>query len=409
MRGDSLVEANLRLVLPLVTAALVRRYGDLAGCEDAVQDAALDAVVAWQRSGVPDDPRAWLFTVARRRYIDAVRSESAQRRREQRDAVLDTRGAPATSIDDSLAMLALCCHPAVPVDGQVALTLRVVCGLTTAQIAAAFYSSEAAMARRITRAKRAIDDAGRAFPAASDLADRAEAIRTTLYVMFTEGHAPHGSEVAVHDEMVSEAIRLTRMLRAALPDDPQTCALLALMLLAAARGPARSSADGAAVALPDQDRSAWDAAMIAEGRGLAAEALAARPLTSLAIQAAIQAVHAAAPSAAETDWQQILALYDALLLRDASPAVRLGRAVAVGMARGPLAGLAELSVLGDDARVAHDPRLLAVRAGLLEQSGATDQAASTYAEAAQMTTNAAERRWLDERARRARRNGEEPQ
>jgi predicted RNA polymerase sigma factor len=180
------------------------------------------------------------------------------------------------------------------------------------------------------------------------------------------------------------------------------------MLLAAARGPARSTAEGVAVALPDQDRATWDAAMIAEGRGLAAEALAARPLTSLAIQAAIQAVHAAAPTAAETDWQQILALYDALLLRDASPAVRLGRAVAVGIGRGPLAGLAELSVLSDDARVAHDPRLLAVRAGLLEQSGATDQAASAYAEAARMTTNAAERRWLDERARRARRTGEEP-
>lgn len=408
MRGDTLVDANLRLVLPLVTVALVRRFGDLTGCEDAVQDAALEAVVAWERNGMPDDPRAWLFAVARRRYIDAVRSESAQRRREQRDAVLGTRETSPTSIDDSLAMLALCCHPAVPVDGQIALTLRIVCGLTTADIAAAFYSSEAAMARRITRAKRAIDDAGRAFPAASELADRADAVRTTLYVMFAEGHAPHRSEAAVHHEVVSEAIRLTRMLRAALPDDPQTCALLALMLLAAARGPARSTVDGVAVALPDQDRSAWDAAMIAEGRRLAAEALAARPLTSLAIQAAIQAVHVAASTAADTDWQQILALYDALLLRDASPAVRLGRAVAVGMARGPLAGLAELSLLSEDARVAHDPRLLATRAGLLEQSGATDQAASAYAEAARMTTNAAERRWLDERARRARRTREEP-
>ncbi|GAA4156743.1 sigma factor-like helix-turn-helix DNA-binding protein [Gryllotalpicola daejeonensis] len=401
-RLDTIFDANIRAVIPLVTAALVRRYGGLADCEDAVQEALLEASVSWPKTGVPRDPRAWLLTVARRRYIDAVRADVARQAREERDATLDLVGGAATAQDDSLAMLVLCCHPVLQPASRVALTLRAVCGLSTAQIAAAFYATEATMAQRITRAKRTIDETGRDFGELSPamLRERAESVRTALYLMFNEGYAPSGGELPVHGELIGESIRLTRLLHAALPSDVETTALLALMLLTDARTEARTDADGLPVALPDQDRSLWNADKLAEGRALAAQALAEGPATPLSIQAALGAVHAAAADADSTDWGQILGLYDVLVQLQPGPAAQLGRAVAVGMARGPLAGLAELSLLENDERLARGHRLLSVRAGLLERAGAFDEAIQTYAEAGMKAPNTAERRWLENQARR---------
>ncbi len=399
---ETVIDRTVRAAVPLVLAALVRRYGDLADCEDAVQEALIEAATTWPESGRPDDPRAWLLTVARRRYIDAVRSDAARRAREDRDAALEVRDTAASAADDSLALLALCCHPALEPTSQVALCLRAVCGLTTARIAAAFFATEAAMTRRITRAKRTIDEAGRAFDADVEtaLADRVDAVRTTLYVMFTEGHAPSDGELPVHAELVAEAIRLTRLLHAARPSDTATTALLALLLLTDARTPARAAADGALVALADQDRSLWRADQIAEGRRLAAAALADGVASPLHVQAALAAVHAAAPSADATDWAQIVGLYDVLVRLQPGPAASLGRAAAVGMARGPLAGLAELAELERDARLAEGHRLPSVRAGLLERAGATVEARDAYLLAASRTQNAAERRWLAAQADR---------
>lgn len=399
--GDTIFDANVRAVIPLVTAALMSRYGDFADCEDAVQEALLEASVTWPREGRPRDVRGWLLTVARRRYIDAVRSNIARRTREERDAVLDPRDADVPATDDSLALLVLCCHPALQPAAQVALTLRAVCGLSTAQIAAAFYVGEATMAQRITRAKRAIDAAGRRFglPGAQETAERSPAVRAALYLMFKEGYAPTDGASAVHAELVAEAIRLTRLLHASAPGDAETTALLALMLLTDARTGARTD-DGDLTPLPDQDRRLWDRTELAEGRRLAAAALASGPATPLVIQAAIAAVHAAAADAASTDWPQILALYDVLVRVDPGPAPRLGRVVAVGMVSGPLAGLAELGELEADERLFAGHRIQAVKAALLERSGALDAARQAYAGARDRTRNDAERRWLSAQVER---------
>jgi RNA polymerase sigma factor (sigma-70 family) len=398
----TVIDATVRAVIPVVVAALVRRYGSLADCEDAVQEALIEAATAWPVSGRPDDPRAWLLTVARRRYIDAIRSDAARRAREDREAALEVHDAYAGSLDDSLALLALCCHPALEPTSQVALTLRAVGGLTTAQIAAAFFATDAAMTRRITRAKRTIDEAGRDFGAfdAAALEERAEAIRTVLYVMFTEGHAPADGELPVHAELVAEAIRLARLLRAARPADTETTALVALLLLTDARTPARTDADGLPVPLAEQDRTRWRAAELAEGRRLAAAALADGAVTPLHVQAALAAVHAAAPAADDTDWEQIVGLYDVLVRLQPGPAASLGRAAAIGMARGPLAGLAELAELERDDRLAGGHRLPSVRAGLLEHAGALPEARTAYLLAASRAANTAERRWLAAQADR---------
>jgi RNA polymerase sigma factor (sigma-70 family) len=399
---DTLITATMRAAVPLVVAALARRYGNLADSEDAVQEALAEAAVAW-RDGLPDDPRAWLLTVARRRYIDTIRSDVARREREQRDTELELRDeTTASDRDDSLALLALCCHPALEPTTQVALTLRAVGGLTTAQIAAAFYTTESAMTRRLTRAKRSIDEAGRRFGGldAGELAARAEPVRATLYLMFTEGHAPTDGELPVHAELTAEAIRLTRMLHDALPADTETTALLALLLLTDARTPARTDADRLPVSLEVQDRGLWRQDDIAEGRRLAAAALADGVATPLHVQAALAAVHAAAPTAAETDWPQLVGLYDVLVRLQPGPAAWLGRAAAIGMARGPLAGLAELAELERDPRLASGHRLPSVRAGLLERAGAAAAARDAYALAASRASNNSERRWLAAQADR---------
>ena len=402
MPGTDLIDQTVRAAIPAVVAALVRRYGNFADVEDAVQEALIEAAVAWPRSGRPDDPRAWLLTVARRRYIDALRSDAARRVREDRDAALEVPGADPGSLDDSLALLALCCHPALEPTSQVALTLRAVGGLTTAQIAAAFYASEGAMTRRITRAKRTIDEAGRAFGAfdAAALDERIDAVRAVLYVLFTEGHAPADGELPVHAELVAEAIRLARLLRDARPADTATTALLALMLLTDARTPARTDADGLPVPLAEQDRTRWRADELAEGRRLAAAALADGVATPIHVQAALAAVHAAAASADVTDWAQIVGLYDVLVRLQPGPAAALGRAAAIGMARGPLAGLAELAELERDDRLAGGHRLPSVRAGLLEHAGALPEARAAYLLAASRAANTAERRWLAAQADR---------
>ncbi|GAA2076719.1 sigma factor-like helix-turn-helix DNA-binding protein [Pseudolysinimonas kribbensis] len=400
---DTLIAATVRAAVPLVVAALARRYGNLADSEDAVQEALAEAAVAWSRTGLPDDPRAWLLTVARRRYIDAVRSDAARRDREERDAALDLRDEGAASArDDSLALFALCCHPALEPTTQVALTLRTVGGLTTAQIASAFYATEAAMTRRLSRAKRTIDDAGRRFGSldAAELAARADAVRSTLYLMFTQGHAPSDGELPVHAELTAEAIRLTRMLHDALPADTQTTALLALLLLTDARTPARTDADGLPVPLALQDRGLWRDDQLVEGRALAAAALADGVATPMHVQAALAAVHAAASTAADTDWPQLVGLYDVLVRLQPGPASWLGRAAAIGMARGPLAGLAELAELERDERLAGGHRLPSVRAGLLERAGATAAARAAYALAASRASNSSERRWLATQAER---------
>lgn len=400
--GESIIDANVRAVIPLVTTTLLRRYGDFAACEDAVQEALVEALDSWPTHGRPRDIKAWLVTVARRRYIDAIRSDAARRMREDRDARLDNRDATASAHDDSLALLVLCCHPALQPLSQLALTLRSVCGLTTAQIAAAFFQSETAMSQRITRAKRTIDQAGRRFewPSELEFDERAELVRTALYLMFTEGYAPSLGQLPVHIELVTEAIRLTRMLREARAADQETTALLALMLLSDARTASRTGPDGLLVALPDQDRSLWDQAKILEGRRLAADAFGAGPLTPIAVQAAIAAVHAAAADASSTDWDHILGLYDTLVDLQPGPAAQLGRSVAVGMAMGPAAGLAELAALESDERLTHSHRLLSVRAGLLERSGAFDAASDAYVEAGRRTANVSERRWLQAQAQR---------
>ncbi|MGN6326648.1 RNA polymerase sigma factor [Pseudolysinimonas sp.] len=402
MPGSDLIDATVRAAIPVVVAALVRRYGSLADCEDAVQEALVEAAVAWPEHGRPDDPRAWLLTVARRRYVDAVRTDAARRRREDADAATAVRDARPAALDDSLALLTLCCHPGPEPTSQVALALRAVGGLTTAQIAAAFFVSEDAMTRRITRAKRTIDEAGRDFGVfdGAVLDERIDAVRTVVYVMFTEGHAPSGGELPVHTELVAEAIRLARLLHDARPDDGATTALLALLLLTAARTPARTDAEGLPIPLADQDRTRWRPELLAEGRALAAAALADGAASPLHVQAALAAVHAAARTADDTDWRQIVGLYEVLVRLQPGPAASLGRAAAIGMARGPLAGLAELAELEPDPRLARGHRLPAVRAGLLERAGALAEARAAYLRAASRAANTAERRWLRAQADR---------
>jgi RNA polymerase sigma factor (sigma-70 family) len=387
------VEDLLRTLAPQVLAALVRRHGSFEACEDAVQEALLAASQQWPSAGVPDNPRAWLVTVATRRLTDEVRSAVARRTRE--DGVVASvppgdRLVPDR--DDSLALLLLCCHPSLTPQSQVALTLRAVGGLTTAEIAAAFLVPEATMAQRISRAKATIRKAGAAFELPDDLAERLTVVAHVLYLIFNEGYTASSGESLRRDDLAAEAIRLTRMLRSLVPDDAEVAGLLALMLLTHARRDARVADDGALVALADQDRSTWDAAMIAEGIALVEEALARGPVGPFQLQAAIAAVHAEAPSVAETDWRQVLALYGVLAQVAPGPVVELNRAVAVAEVHGPAVALDALPDLPDH------HRWWAVRAHLLERAGDVDAARDAYREAARRTSSLPERRYLYERA-----------
>ncbi|MGW6275845.1 RNA polymerase sigma factor [Kribbella sp. NPDC055071] len=390
-----MIEELLRAQAPRVLSALVRRYGDFDACEDAVQEALLAASQRWPGDGVPENPRGWLITVASRRRIEVLRSEAARQRREQSLAV-GPDPEPASSIDDSLTLLMLCCHPSLTPQSQVALTLRAVGGLTTAEIARAFLVPEATIGQRVSRAKAKLRGARFALPPASEQPERLAAVLHVLYLIFNEGYTASSGASLHRVELSTEAIRLTRQLRELLPAEGEVAGLLALMLLTDARRPARTTADGALVPLPEQDRARWDAASIAEGTELIDSTLQSAPVGPYQLQAAIAAVHDAAPSAAETDWREILMLYELLESTAPGPMVTLNRIVAVAMVHGPAAGLALLDDV-DPALTDHH-RLAAVRAHLLELSGAREAAREAYQLAARLTQSLPEQRYLQTRA-----------
>jgi RNA polymerase sigma factor (sigma-70 family) len=401
----------VRRLVPEVLSALVRRHGHFDACEDAVQEALLAAAAQWPVQGWPDNPKAWLVTVASRRLTDQLRSNAARRRREETEAArapppLDgadfgDAGSPPAR-DDTLTLLFLCCHPALSPASQVALTLRAVGGLSTAEIAGAFLVPEATMAQRISRAKQRIKAAGATFelPPRAEHARRLGVVVHVLYLIFNEGYTATSGTQLVRAELTAEAIRLARQLHRVVPGNSEVAGLLALMLLTDARRPARTAPDGSLVPLSEQDRTLWNADAIAEGVALVTRALSTGPLGPYQLQAAIAAVHDEAPTAEATDWPQILALY-ALLERVApNPMATLNRAVALAMVQGPAAGLAVLDTLSTDDRIAASHHLLSVRAHLLEMAGDHDAARAGYREAARRTTSEPERRHLLTRAAR---------
>jgi RNA polymerase sigma factor (sigma-70 family) len=398
-------EDLLRELAPQVLGALVRRYGHFDTCEDAVQEALLAAAVQWPDQGVPQNPRAWLITVASRRVTDEVRSDQARRRRETTTAALAARDeAVVPERDDALALLFLCCHPALSPASQLALTLRAVGGLTTAQIASAFLVPETTMAQRISRAKQRIKATAVPFemPPEHERANRLRVVLHVLYLVFNEGYTATSGPHLHRTELTGEAIRLARMVHELLPDDGEVTGLLALMLLTDGRRPARTDPDGSLVPLEEQDRSRWDRQAIREGVALITDALARTSIGPYQLQAAIAAVHDEAATAGDTDWRQILALYDLLERLAPNPMVTLNRAVAVAMVRGPEAALDLLDTLDADDRMADHYRLAAARAHLLEMAGDLDAALSGYRTAARRTTSIPERRYLESRAARLR-------
>jgi len=407
---DPGVEDLLRRLAPQVLGALVRRYGHFDSAEDAVQEALLAAATQWPADGVPDNPRGWLIRVAARRLTDLLRSEQARQRREDavaRQVLPGSRLAPAADEpasdgDDTLILLFLCCHPSLSPASQIALTLRAVGGLTTAEVARAFLVPEATMARRISRAKQTIKDSGTPFglPPAQQRAERLATVLHVLYLIFNEGYVSTSGPTLQRVELSAEAIRLARILSRLLPEDSEVTGLLALMLLTDARRPARTAPDGSLVPMAEQDRNRWDRAAIAEGVALISAELARGPTGPYQLQAAIAAVHDEAPSAEETDWPQILALYGLLMRISDNPVVALNHAVAVAMVEGPAAGLDLLGTLEADERIAGDHRLHAVRAHLLERAGDRRAAYESYLAAAGRTTSLPQQRYLHARAAR---------
>ena len=398
------VEDLLRELAPQVLAALVRRYGQFHLCEDASQEALLAAALQWPSGGRPENPRGWLITVASRRLMDQVRSEQARRTREELIAVATPRsellGPPADAEpadgDDSLALLFGCCHPDLSSPSQIALTLRAAGGLSTAQIAAAFGVPEATMAQRISRAKQTISGTGFDFslPAGAERTERLRAVLHVLYLVFNEGYTATAGNALTVPTLSQEAIRLTRWLHRLLPDDGEVTGLLALMLLTDARRPARTRPDGSLVPLAEQDRQKWDHTQIAEGIALISAALPHGEVGPYQLQAAIAAVHDEAKTMADTDWPQILGLYDLLERTAPNPFTALNRAVAVAMVHGPDEGLEVLAMLAADKRMARHHRLLAARAHMRELAGDTDSAAADYLDAARRATSLPERRYL---------------
>ncbi|OXM55903.1 RNA polymerase subunit sigma-24 [Amycolatopsis thailandensis] len=403
MKDDRQVEALLRELAPQVIGLLVRKHGQFDACEDAVQEALLSAAQQWPEQGIPDSPKSWLATVASRRLVDEWRSESARRRREENDALMaPAEPSTVSDTDDTLTVLFLCCHPSLSAPSQLALTLRAVGGLTTGEIAAAFLVPESTLAQRISRAKQTIKKAGAEFvlPPAAELAERLRVVLQVLYLIFNEGYTTSGGPDLHRADLTAEAIRLTRLLRRLMPDEDEVTGLLALMLLTDARRDARAGEDGSLVPLAEQDRSRWNAETIAEGVSLVSGALAEGPVGPYQVQAAIAAVHDEAATAADTDWSQILALYDVLEKVSPGPIVTLNRAVAVAEVNGPEAGLELLATLDDDTRMSQTHRLDSVRGHLLELAGDAVAAREAYLRAAGKTASEPEKQYLTRRAER---------
>jgi RNA polymerase sigma factor (sigma-70 family) len=388
----------LRECTPRVLGAVVRRYGDLDSCEDAVQEALLAAVRQWPAEGVPDNPASWLIRVAARRRVELIRGEGARRRREETAGrmreIVEPRG------DDELTLLLLCCHPSLTPISQVALTLRAVGGLSTAEIARALLVPEATVGQRISRAKQRIRASGARFtmPPADQWAERLTAVLHVLYLIFNEGHtASSGTELS-RVELTAEAIRLTRQLRARLPRDGEVAGLLALMVLTDARRPARARPGGGLVPLAQQDRALWNAAAIAEGVALITETLRTATIGPFQVQAAIAAIHDEAARPELTDWRQILHLYGLLRYLAPGPMVTLNRIVALAEVDGAMVALAELETAAVDPALARHHRVAAVRAHLLEMAGDPVAAHEQYRVAARRTLSLPERRYLESRA-----------
>ena len=390
------VEGLLRELAPQVLGAVVRRYGHFDTAEDAVQEALIAAATGWPDTGVPDNPKAWLITVASRRLTDLLRNEQARQRRENTWTMPVV--APAEDADDTLILLFMCCHPALPQTHQIALTLRSVAGLTTSEIARAFLVPEPTMAQRITRAKQRVKASGVPFRLPADREERLEAVLRVLYLIFTEGYASTAGPSAYRAELSREAIRLTRIVHRLMPRDGEVAGLLALMLLTDARRDARVGPDGMLVPLAEQDRALWHKDFVDEGVALVTAAMSAGPSGPYQLQAAIAALHDEAPTAEETDWPQIEALYGVLTEMTGSPMTALNHAVAVGMARGPAPALAMVDSLARDKRLADHHRLHSVRAYLLELSGDVEGALVAYREAAHRTRSLQEQRYLSAKA-----------
>jgi RNA polymerase sigma factor (sigma-70 family) len=400
-------EHLLRDLAPQVLGVLARRFGDFAAAEDAVQEALTSAALQWPNEGVPDNPRAWLIHVATRRLTDHLRSEIARRRREsehaneelaEREVVPppDSASEDYDARDDTLALLFMCCHPSLTRPSAIALTLRAVGGLTTAEIANAFLVPEATMAQRISRAKQSIKSSGARFsmPTPNERNARLDAVLHVLYLIFNEGYASSSGAELVRLDLSTEAIRLTRALAEVLPQHSETLGLLALMTLTHARRRARTGPDGELVPLDEQDRTRWDRPAIEEGVATLERALAQGSVGAYQLQAAIAALHDEAPSTEATDWPQILALYGLLERMNDNPMVTLNRAIAAAMVHGPKVGLELVAELDKDARIASHYRLEAVRGHFFQMAGDDAAAIASYRAAAGRTTSIPERNYL---------------